>query len=210
MSKSRKPLLNEPGVHPTAASRTAVTLRTCSSTDHPYQRNPCEESEAGHGDSIEEAPAGSGIWAVQLAKRGWQVTGVDLVEKALQRASDRGESAGVDGTLVHGDVTALRASDVGSGFRLVLDAGTFQRPERRPARGDGQGDRRGRGSGRHVLMIAWPKRRRPLIRGVSRGEIESAFPGWTLTDMGASHFKAPKPIELLLRPDEHWYRLRRE
>ena len=106
VSKSRKPLLNEPGVHPTAASRTAVTLRTCSSTDHPYQRNPCEESEAGHGDSIEEAPAGSGIWAVQLAKRGWQVTGVDLVEKALQRASDRGESAGVDVTLVHGDVTA--------------------------------------------------------------------------------------------------------
>jgi len=61
-----------------------------------------------------------------------------------------------------------------------------------------------------VLMIAWPKRRRPLIRGVSRGEIKSAFPGWTLTDMGASHFKAPKSIELLLRPDEHWYRLRRE
>jgi SAM-dependent methyltransferase len=32
---------------------------------------------------------GSGIWAVQLAKRGWQVTGVELVEKALRRAHDR-------------------------------------------------------------------------------------------------------------------------
>ena len=60
-----------------------------------------------------------------------------------------------------------------------------------------------------VLMIAWPKRRRPLIRGVSRTEIEAAFPGWTVTDAGPSHFQAPKPIELLLRPDERWYRLQR-
>ena len=170
-----------------------------------------EESgrEPPYGPAL-DVGTGSGIWAVQLAKRGWQVTGVDLVEKALQRASDRVESAGVDITLVHGDVTALRASDVGSGFRLVLDTGTFHGLK------DDQREAMGReidaiaAADATVLMIAWPKRRRPLIRGVSRGEIESAFPGWTLTDMGASHFKAPKPIELLLRPDEHWYRLRRE
>ena len=38
---------------------------------------------------------GSGIWGVQLAKRGWQVTGVDIVEKALRRARDRVKNAGV-------------------------------------------------------------------------------------------------------------------
>ena len=38
---------------------------------------------------------GSGIWGIELAKRGWQVTGVDLVEKALRRALDRVRSAGV-------------------------------------------------------------------------------------------------------------------
>ncbi len=153
-----------------------------------------EESgrEPPYGPAL-DVGTGSGIWAVQLAKRGWQVTGVDLVEKALQRASDRVESAGVDITLVHGDVTALRASDVGSGFRLVLDTGTFHGLK------DDQREAMGReidavaAADATVLMIAWPKRRRPLIRGVSRGEIESAFPGWTLTDMGASHFKAPKP-----------------
>ena len=30
---------------------------------------------------------GSGIWGIELAKRGWQVTGVDLVEKALRRVA---------------------------------------------------------------------------------------------------------------------------
>jgi SAM-dependent methyltransferase len=29
---------------------------------------------------------GSGIWGIELAKRGWQVTGVDFVKKALRRA----------------------------------------------------------------------------------------------------------------------------
>ncbi len=109
-----------------------------------------EESgrEPPYGPAL-DVGTGSGIWGVELAKRGWQVTGVDFVEKALRRARDRIESAGVDVTLVQGDVTALRASGVGSGFRLVPDTGTFSRPERRPARGDGQGDRRGRGGGRH-------------------------------------------------------------
>ena len=73
--------------------------------------------------SISDAAAG--VWGVPLAKRGWQVTSVDIVEKALERARERVEGAGVDVRVVHGDVTDLRNADVGSGFRLVLDTGTF-------------------------------------------------------------------------------------
>jgi methylase of polypeptide subunit release factors len=50
---------------------------------------------------------GSGIWGVQLSKRGWQVTGVDIVDKALRRAHARVKEAGVEMQLVHGDATAL-------------------------------------------------------------------------------------------------------
>ena len=61
-----------------------------------------------------------------------------------------------------------------------------------------------------VLLLGWaPKRRGPLPRGVSLSEVESAFAGWKVTEMGPTGFEAPKPIELLLRPDERWYRLRR-
>jgi ubiquinone/menaquinone biosynthesis C-methylase UbiE len=152
---------------------------------------------------------GSGIWGVQLAKRGWRVTGIDIVDKALRRAGDRVEEAGVNVRLVRGDVTALRAAAVGSNFRLVLDTGTFH----------GLSDDQRAAMGREVaavaspdatvLMLAWPKRRRPLIRGADRNEIRAAFPEWEVTDVGPSNLRAPKPIELLLRPDEHWYRLRR-
>ena len=111
--------------------------------------------------------------------------------------------------LVHGDVTALQAAGIGSGFRLVLDTGTFHGLD------DAQREAMGRGVGAiaapdaTVLLLVWPKRRRPLIRGASRAEIEAAFPGWRVTDVEPSHFRLPKVLELLLRPDEQWYRLRR-
>ena len=63
-----------------------------------------------------------------------------------------------------------------------------------------------------VLLLAWvPKRRGPLPRGVSRSEIEAVFPGWAVTDdVGESGFEAPRPVELLMKPEERWYRLLRK
>ena len=46
---------------------------------------------------------GSGIWAVALAQRGWQVTGVDFVPKALRRARERAEQAEVEVEFLAGE-----------------------------------------------------------------------------------------------------------
>jgi SAM-dependent methyltransferase len=165
--------------------------------------------EPPYGSAL-DLGTGSGIWGIQLAKRGWQVTGIDLIEKALRRARDRVRKAGVDMRLVHGDVTALRAAGIGSGFRLVLDTGTFH------GLNDAQREAMGRevdaiaAPDATVLLLVWPKRRRPLIRGANRSEIEAAFRGWSVAGIEPSHFRLPKALALLLRPDEHWYRLRRE
>lgn len=170
-----------------------------------------EESgrEPPYGSAL-DLGTGSGIWGVQLAKRGWQVTGVDIVEKALQRARDRVKNAGVDVQLVHGDVTALREAGVGSDFRLVLDTGTFHGLNSAQREAMGREVSAVAAPDATVLLLVWPKRRRPLIRGASRSDVEAAFPGWKVTDVEASHFHPPKILELLLKPDEHWYRLRRD
>ena len=153
---------------------------------------------------------GSGIWAIKLAKRGWQVTGIDIVGKALQRAHERVREAGVDMRLIQGDVTELRATDVGTGFRLVLDTGTFHGLIAVEREAMGQEVSAVAAPDATVLLLAWaPKRRGPLPRGVSRSEIEAAFPGWDVTDVGESGFEAPKPVELLMKPEERWYRLLR-
>jgi SAM-dependent methyltransferase len=153
---------------------------------------------------------GSGIWGIELAKRGWQVTGIDIVDKALHRAQERVQKAGVDMRLVRGDVTALRTAGIGSGFQLVLDTGTFH--DLNSAQRETMGREVSAVAARDatVLLLVWPKRRRPLIRGASRSEVEAAFPGWRVTDVEPSHFRLPKILDLLLKPDEHWYRLRRE
>lgn len=170
-----------------------------------------EESgrEPPYGPAL-DLGTGSGIWGIQLAKRGWQVTGVDLVEEALRRARERLENADVDLRLVHGDVTALREAGVGSGFRLVLDTGTFHGLKSAQREAMGREVSAIAADDATVLMLAWaPRRRGPLPRGASRSEIEAAFPGWSATDLGATGFEAPKPVELLMRPDERWFRLRR-
>ena len=153
---------------------------------------------------------GSGIWGIELAKRGWQVTGIDIVEKALQRARDRVQQAGVKLKLCKGDVTALRDAGIGTGFRLVLDTGTFHDFDRIQQQAMGREIDSIAGPDATVLLLVWPKRIRPLIRGATRTEIEAAFPEWQITHVEASHFRLPKALEVILRPDEHWYRLCRK
>ncbi len=173
-----------------------------------------DREESGHqppyGPAI-DVGTGSGIWGIKLAQRGWQVTGIDIVGKALRRAHERVREADVDMRLVQGDVTKLRATDVGTGFRLVLDTGTFHGLTATEREEMGREVSTVAAPDATVLLLAWvPKRRGPLPRGVSRSEIETAFPGWDVTDVGESGFEAPKPVELLMKPEESWYRLRRE
>jgi len=147
---------------------------------------------------------------VQLAQRGWQVTGIDNVDKAINRAKERIKDAGVDMRVVKGDVTNLPQAGIGAGFRLVLDSGTFHDFDERQRMAMGQGVNAIAADDAIVYLLVWPKRIRPLIRGASRDEIERAFPDWEITDIQPSGFVLPKPLELLLRPDEHWYRLCRK
>src|SRR4029450_12714735 len=109
----------------------AIGFHPREDTDGPFARKISElfdREEKGrqspYGPAL-DLGTGSAIWGIELAKRGWQVVGVDIVEKALRRARARVLKAGVNMRLVQGDVTALRAAGVGSGFRLVLDTGTF-------------------------------------------------------------------------------------
>ena len=152
---------------------------------------------------------GSAIWGIELAKRGWEVTGVDLVGKALDRGRERVQAAGVDMELVQGDVTRLSEAEVGSGFRLILDTGTFHDFDTEQQQGMARSVDALASEDATVILLCWPRRIRPLIRGVSREEIEAAFAGWQITDVEPSFFKLPPPQKGVLRPVEHRYRLRR-
>jgi SAM-dependent methyltransferase len=153
---------------------------------------------------------GSGIWAVKLAARGWQVTGVDFVPKALRRARERAQEAGVEVRLIEGDVTALRTTGVGSGFRFLLDSVLFHDLTDEQREAMAREVTAVAAPGATMLMLAWtPGKRRLLPRGASRGDIEAAYPAWKVIDEDAlaDEPRAPKYVQ---EASPRFYRLRHE
>lgn len=164
--------------------------------------------EAPFGHAL-DLGTGSAVWAVELARRGWQVTGIDNVERALSRGRARVRDADVDVRLVQGDVTRLGDADVGSGYDLLLDTGAFHDLSEAERIAMGREVTAVAAPRATLLLLVWPRRRRPLIRGADRDEVQDAFPDWTITDVVPSHFELPAILRPVLRPDEQWYRLRR-
>jgi SAM-dependent methyltransferase len=153
---------------------------------------------------------GTGPHAVALATRGWQVTGIDIVPKALQVAGGRASDAGVDVRLIQGDVAALRAAGVGSGFRLVIDFGTVHGLKAREREAVGREVSAVAAPDATLLMFTFAEGHRgPIARGMSREDIEAILPEWEVTDQEpyAADIQLPPFVKA---PNPRWYRLRRE
>ena len=152
---------------------------------------------------------GSATWGLRLAARGWSVTGVDSVPRALRRAQERIDDAGVEMRLVFGDVTRVRESGVGSGYDLVLDTGTFHglTPAQRLDMGR-EVSAITAPQGTVILDCFSPRRRGPLPRGCTQADVLQAFPGWEVTAVVEADTD-PDPIARAFRFDEVFYRLRR-
>lgn len=152
---------------------------------------------------------GSGAWTIELARRGWDATGIDNVPKAINRAYARAQEEGVKVKFVLGSVTALRAAGVGAGIRLFLDIGCFQglSDDDRAAMGaevDAVAD-----TGAVLLALSFaPGRRGPLPRGASVADMERAFRGWNVIKQDPVSAAALPPF--LKNADPRVYRLRRE
>jgi 2-polyprenyl-3-methyl-5-hydroxy-6-metoxy-1,4-benzoquinol methylase len=66
---------------------------------------------------------GTGDNSIYLAQHGWQVTGVDFVERAIDKARAKAEAKKLSITFAQADVTQLSTSGVGSDFALIVDNG---------------------------------------------------------------------------------------
>jgi SAM-dependent methyltransferase len=151
---------------------------------------------------------GAGHWTISLAQRGWEVTGVDLVPRAVRAARAGVAKAGVGAEIIEGDVTDLRNAGVGTGFRLIWDFGTVHGLSRSQRDSVARGVDAIATDDAVVLLLAWtPARRGPLPNGMSRHDIESSFRHWRVTD--EEPFDAtglPRPLRHV---DPRVYRLRR-
>jgi SAM-dependent methyltransferase len=124
---------------------------------------------------------GTGTDSVYLARHGWEVTGVDMVPRALAAARRRAAAAGVTVRYVEGDVTRLRELGVGAGYALVLDFGCYHTlPEdRRAAYVESVSDAAAAGATLLLYGFGRPPRLAPMHAGLTPEEVRLRFAaGW--------------------------------
>jgi SAM-dependent methyltransferase len=147
---------------------------------------------------------GRGQFTPELARRGWEAVGIDYIPAAIEAAASR-NTKGVN--YVVGDVTNLPSAELGM-FDFFLDIGCFQGLDGEQRRAAGRGVTALARGEATVLMLAFGiTRMRRFVGGVSRADVEAAFPGWEML--------AAEPADtaglgwLMSRSAPWWYRLRR-
>ena len=128
-------------------------------------------------DAIEPGRAldigcGSGPDAVHLAGRGWDVTAVDVVDKALERARQRAVEEGVEVRWVKGSVGKLGRLGLEPGYRLVYDFGCIQGLSDPERRGAASGMTELAAPGARLLLLAFKAGRRLVLpRGMDTEDV---------------------------------------
>jgi SAM-dependent methyltransferase len=150
---------------------------------------------------------GTGRWSVELARRGWSVTGIDVVPAALDRAKRQARTAGVELELLEGDVTALRAAGVEPGVSLFLDAECFNHLDDEQRLAVGREVDATAAADASLLLLLWRRAKRgPFPPGAGPDDLAAAFPGWRTVDEQPYVGELPRPLR---RIDPCWYRLTR-
>jgi SAM-dependent methyltransferase len=128
---------------------------------------------------------GTGDNSLYLAKHGWQVTGVDFVAKAVDKARAKAAANRLEIKFDRADATRLSTEGIGANFKLIVDNGCLH----------GMNDDDRDAYVREATAVAAPDARLLLvefIRGASFGvpgidppEVERRFAtDWTLMSSG--------------------------
>ncbi len=128
---------------------------------------------------------GSGEDAVFLARRGWQVTGVDIIPSALAKAQQRAAEEGVDVQWIAGDVSNLGGLGLNPGYSFLYDMGCIHGLPDVARTGVVAGLTALATPGATLLLAAFKAGRRMFLpRGMDEAEITRIFgDAWRLVEV---------------------------
>jgi SAM-dependent methyltransferase len=125
--------------------------------------------------------SGMGRKAIYMAGHGWQVTGVEMVPRAVREARRRAQVARVDIDFRQGDVTRLGELGLVPGFTFVFDFGCFHGLKDDQRSRYVQGVTALTGPGARLLMMGFTQPMPPVTGGVSESELRDRFgSAWNL------------------------------
>jgi cyclopropane fatty-acyl-phospholipid synthase-like methyltransferase len=149
---------------------------------------------------------GTGTQSVYLASHGWQVTGVDDLEKPLRRARARSGATGVSVEWVRADATRLTESGITPGFDLVFDRGCFHGLNAQERAAYASGVTQLATPSATLLMMCFARNDvRVAPKGADEAEVAQAFADWELT--ASDPDSGPAPPGPLREVPRRWYRL---
>ncbi|GAA0899920.1 class I SAM-dependent methyltransferase [Virgisporangium aurantiacum] len=137
-----------------------------------------------------ELGCGTGTNAIYLARLGWDVVAVDLVDRAVEQARAKAAAAGVTARFLCADATRLDEGededgvDVPGRYDLFFDLSCFCAipAHRRDAYVAGLTHRAATDA--HLLMFGYgPEAFDDPISGVTADELRTRFTGWDLVDV---------------------------
>ncbi|WP_051574200.1 bifunctional 2-polyprenyl-6-hydroxyphenol methylase/3-demethylubiquinol 3-O-methyltransferase UbiG [Mycobacterium sp. URHB0044] len=158
--------------------------------------------EPGHALDL---GCGAGRNTLYLARRGWQVTGIDMISHAVAIARSRAVGDASGARFLRGDVTRLDDLDIGDGYDLIVDSGCYYNLS------DGQRDAYADGVTRvaapgALLCMAGFTKVRGVVPGISEDDVRGRFPAWALRASGvvpieeiARHTPIPPPFKVGMR-----------
>jgi SAM-dependent methyltransferase len=148
---------------------------------------------------------GAGRNTLYLARQGWEVTGIDMLAPAIDKARSKAVGDAAKARFLQGDVTRLGDLDLGDGYTLINDSGCYY------SISDNQRDAYAAGvtqvaAPEALLLMAGCTKVPGLIPGISEEDLRRRFSGWELRGSAvvpieqlARHTRIPFPMRAGLR-----------
>jgi SAM-dependent methyltransferase len=162
------------------------------------------ESQSQPGRAL-DLGCGAGRNTLYLARRGWDVLGIDMIGRAVGIARSRAVGDAANARFLQGDVTQLDDLDIGDGYDLIVDSGCYYglSDDQRGAYAEGVT----RAADEHALLLMAGFTKIPgIIPGISEDDLRRRFPAWTVRAAGVvpmqeivRHTSIPLPLEVGLR-----------
>jgi SAM-dependent methyltransferase len=155
-----------------------------------HAQSPVLDKLIGKKGKSLDIGCGTGDTTIRLAKEGWDATGVDFVEKALERARKKAAAAAVKVRYLRADATQLSSFGVGGGYDLITDNGCMHGLDDQQLDAYAREVTQAAAPGAQLLIIAFLPGKRRGPRGIDAAGIERHLTGWKLLETGPESWKS--------------------